>query len=221
MRRCLVLSGGPVDQSFARAYLEREKEHGQGFQKVIAVDAGMETAQALNLIPDMIVGDFDTVRRPVLDYYRQMEHIVWDVHQPEKDETDTELALSKACALGCSEIMILGATGGRADHMLGNIHLLFPCLQRGIHACLLDPQNKIYLLDGPKEFEKANVWGKYISFLPLTMKVRGITLDGFKYPLHEKDIEIGTSLCISNELAQDRASITLEDGVLICVESHD
>ncbi|MDU3397053.1 MAG: thiamine diphosphokinase, partial [Clostridiales bacterium] len=171
--------------------------------------------------PDMIVGDFDTVRPETLAYYRRREHIVWDAHQPEKNETDTELALLKAQASGCGEIVILGATGGRMDHTLGNLHLLFPCLQKGIEAYILDSRNKLYLIDGERSFHKSKLWGNYISFLPLTEKVTGITLTGFKYPLFEKDIEIGTSLCISNELAEEEGRLTLRDGVLIVVESHD
>ena len=216
MKRCLIITGGKLDLSFAGSFLENE-----AFDKVIAVDAGLEAVKALGLEPDMIVGDFDTVRPEVLAYYREQEHIVWDTHQPEKDETDTELAFLKAQALGCTHIVVLGATGGRMDHALGNIHLLFPCLQRGIEACLVDPQNRIYLIDGEREFKRSRAWGKYISFLPLTEQVEGITLTGFKYPLSEKDIRIGTSLCISNELTGETGSITFTDGVLIVVECHD
>ena len=107
------------------------------------------------------------------------------------------------------------------DHMLGNIHLLFPCLQKGMEAYILDSQNRIYLIDKERTFKRREIWGKYISFLPLTEEVRGITLTGFKYPLHEKDIEIGTSLCISNELVGEEGAIAFTDGVLIVVESHD
>lgn len=195
MKRCLIITGGKLDLSFAGSFLGQET-----FDKIIAVDAGLEAVKALGLEPDMIVGDFDTVKPEVLAYYRRMEHIVWDTHQPEKDETDTELALLKAQATGCTEVVVLGATGGRMDHMLGNIHLLFPCLQKGMEAYILDSQNRIYLIDKERTFKRREIWGKYISFLPLTEEVRGITLTGFKYPLHEKDIEIGTSLCISNEL---------------------
>ncbi|MCC8024098.1 MAG: thiamine diphosphokinase [Clostridium sp.] len=216
MKRCLIVTGGKLDLSFAGLFLKHER-----FQKIIAVDAGLEAAKALDLEPDMIVGDFDTVKPEILEYYRQREHIVWDTHEPEKDETDTELALLRAQASGCEEIVILGATGGRMDHMIGNIHLLFPCLQKGIEAYILDSKNRIYLIDGERKFYKENLWGKYISFLPLTEKVKGITLTGFKYPLFEKDIEIGSSLCISNELAEEMGTVTFADGVLIVVESHD
>ena len=103
MRRCLIITGGTIDLDFAGSFLEHER-----FDKVIAVDAGLERAAALGLTPDMIVGDFDTVKPEVLEKFRQMEHIVWDVHQPEKDETDTELALRKAQAIGSDEIAGFG-----------------------------------------------------------------------------------------------------------------
>ena len=216
MKRCLIITGGPIDLGFARSYLS-----GEGFERVIAVDRGLNAAWALGIVPDVIVGDFDSADPAALADFRRREHIVWEVHQPEKDDTDTELAIKRAAAMGAGYIVLLGATGGRLDHLLGNIHLLYPCLQRGVEACILDPGNKLYLIDGERRFKRREVWGTYISFLPLTEEVKGITLRGFKYPLTDKDIAIGTSLCISNELAADEAVITLQDGVLIVVESRD
>ena len=216
MKRCLIITGGPIDLGFARSYLS-----GEGFDRVIAVDRGLNAAWALGIVPDVIVGDFDSADPAALADFRRREHIVWEVHQPEKDDTDTELAIKRAAAMGAGYIVLLGATGGRLDHLLGNIHLLYPCLQRGVEACILDPGNKLYLIDGERHFKRREVWGTYISFLPLTEEVKGITLRGFKYPLTDKDIAIGTSLCISNELAADEAVITLQDGVLIVVESRD
>lgn len=79
----------------------------------------------------------------------------------------------------------------------------------------------MYLIDGETVFRRHEVWGTYISFLPLTQEVTGITLKGFKYPLENKDICIGTSLCISNELIEEEGRITFSEGVLMAVESHD
>lgn len=216
MKRCLIVTGGKLDLSFAGLFLKN-----QSFERIIAVDGGLKAVKELGLEPDVIVGDFDSVDPLVLEYYRSREHIVWDVRRPEKDETDTELAFLRAQAMGCTDLVILGATGGRIDHMLGNIHLLFPCLQKGIRASLFDGQNRIFLLDGSYTFRRWELWGKYISFLPLTERVEGITLRGFKYPLTERDIEIGTSLCLSNELEEEEGTITFREGVLIAVESHD
>ena len=90
-----------------------------------------------------------------------------------------------------------------------------------MQASIVDPGNKLYLIDGEHHFKKKDVWGTYVSFLPLTEEVRGITLRGFKYPLTDRDISIGTSLCISNELEDEEASITFREGVLVVVESRD
>lgn len=218
MRKALIVTGGKLDLAFARSFLN---EH--HFDKVIAVDAGLAAVDALGLVPDYVVGDFDTADAELIAAYKKLPHIVWEVHKPEKDETDTELARSCAVALGCGEIVFLGATGGRLDHLLGNLHALYDCMQRGIMASIVDTQNKVYLLDEGKTFYRDRQWGTYVSFLPYTQEVHGITLRGFAYPLTQKDIRRGeeVGLCISNEVVADRAELQFEDGVLICVESHD
>ena len=141
MKRCLILTGGKLSLAFAGSFLKKSK-----YEKVIAVDGGLEAAKELGIIPDVIVGDFDTVRPEILSYYRKMEHIIWEVHQPEKDDTDTELAIKRALAMNCSHITLLGATGGRLDHMVGNIHLLFPCLQKGTYFPKRCSMGEIYFL---------------------------------------------------------------------------
>ncbi|MDF2889589.1 MAG: thiamine pyrophosphokinae [Lacrimispora sp.] len=216
-RAGLIVTGGTIDFDFARAFLAN-----QSFDKIIAVDGGLTALSQLNLKPDAVVGDFDTVEESVLSEYRNFSgEITWDIHKPEKDETDTELALSTAMKLGCKELVLLGATGGRLDHFMGNLHLLYYCLKQGMNASIVDSKNRITVLEKGRVFEVERMWGNYISFLPLSMDVKGITLTGFKYPLTQKDISIGTSLCISNELTGASGSIEFDSGVLICVESHD
>ena len=105
MKRCLIVTGGKLDLSFAGPFLKN-----QSFERIIAVDGGLKAVKELGLEPDVIVGDFDSVDPLVLEYYRSREHIVWDVRRPEKDETDTELAFLRAQAMGCTDLVILGAT---------------------------------------------------------------------------------------------------------------
>lgn len=216
MKRCLIITGGRVERSFAGSFLKN-----QTYDLVIAVDSGMEALLGLGLSPNLVVGDLDSVSKEALKQARDLDGLEWDIHVPEKDETDTELALRKAMENECDRITILGATGGRLDHFLGNVHLLYPCLRQGIYAELVDACNRIYLLDGPKVFEAEQLYGAYVSFLPLTETVTGITLTGFKYPLLDQTIHIGTSLCISNEVLESQAAIQFRQGVLICVESRD
>ncbi|MGL5435046.1 MAG: thiamine diphosphokinase [Lachnospiraceae bacterium] len=218
MKKGLILTGGRLNVAFARSFL---CEH--TFDKVIAVDGGLKAARELDIIPDYIVGDFDTAEPELIQQYKEIPYIVWDMHQPEKNETDTELARSRALAIGCTELVFLGATGGRIDHMLGNIDALYACMQTGVSACLVDGQNKLYLLDQGKTFYRDNLWGPFISFLPYTGEVSGITLHGFKYPLDGRHIKRGeeVGLCISNELSGESGSLDFDSGILICVEAHD
>lgn len=218
MKRGLILTGGKLELDFARSYLA-----GHSFDKIIAVDSGLAAAGKLDVIPDYIVGDFDSVDPRLIQKYREYPYIVWDAHQPEKDETDTELARSRALAIGCRELIFLGATGGRIDHLLGNIDTLYACLATGVKACLLDRQNKLYLLDAGKTFYRDELWGEFISFLPYTETVTGITLRGFRYPLNDRRIKKGeeAGLCISNELTGESGTLEFDEGILICTESHD
>ena len=138
MKTCLIITGGKIDESFARSFLEKEP-----VQKIIAVDRGLETVWRLGLVPDYIVGDFDSVDDQVLGEFKKLPFIVWEQHKPEKNETDTELARDRAMTLGCGRVIFLGATGGRLDHMLANIHTLYGCMEKGAEAYLVDAQNRI------------------------------------------------------------------------------
>lgn len=216
MRRCLILTGGTIDISFAREFLQDRI-----YDRVIAVDGGLAVLRPLHLIPDAVVGDLDTVDPELVREYQKLPQVLFEIHKPEKDETDTELALLTAAKAGCDQVDILGALGGRMDHALGNIQLLYQFFRQGMEISIYDAKNRIYLIGGRKKFYKKNLYGNYLSFLPLTESVEGMTLRGFKYPLNHRTISIGTSLCISNELKKEEGVLELERGVLICIESHD
>ena len=216
MKNALIISGGSLDLEFAAGFL---KEH--TYDMVIAVDSGLQAALELGISVHTAVGDFDSVDPEVYRSFQNQKGILWDIHKPEKDETDTELAVTTALKAGCQHITMLGALGGRFDHALGNIHLLYYIKTYGAEGEILDSQNRITILMEGRRFCREKLWGKYVSFLPLTFQVTGITLQGFRYPLYKRDISIGPCLCISNELSEEEAVIQFEEGVLICVESKD
>lgn len=216
MKRCLIVTGGTIDIAFAKDFLSQ-----RSYDYVIAADAGLEVLRPLHISPNAVVGDLDTVDKKVLEEYQNQPDIEFEIHKPEKDETDTELALLTAARQGCEAVDILGALGGRMDHAIGNIQLMYQFFCQGMEVNIYDTRNRLYLLGGHKVFHREEVYGKYISFLPMTETVEGLTLRGFKYPLQRRTIGLGTSLCISNELKREEGILELERGVLLCVEAHD
>ena len=216
MKRCLIVTGGTIDIAFAKDFLSQ-----RSYDYVIAADAGLEVLRPLHISPNAVVGDLDTVDKKVLEEYQNQPDIEFEIHKPEKDETDTELALLTAARQGCEAVDILGALGGRMDHAIGNIQLMYQFFCQGMEVSIYDARNRLYLLGGHKVFHREEVYGKYISFLPMTETVEGLTLRGFKYPLQRRTIGLGTSLCISNELKREEGILELERGVLLCVEAHD
>ena len=107
------------------------------------------------------------------------------------------------------------------DHTLANIHILKYALDAKIPCQIIDNYNKIYLIEDRQTLYQNKTHGKYISLIPLTSIVEGITLKGFKYPLTNHSMPIGISLGISNEIVEEIATIEIKKGVLIVIESKD
>lgn len=225
MNKCnhvMIISGGTCNNELiCRLMKERN------IDIVIAVDGGLKAVDELGIIPDYIVGDFDTIESDIIEKYRNLEqndkehHLKILTFQPEKDDTDTEIAVRLSIELSPKDVTIVGATGTRLDHTFANIHLLKMFLDARIDAAIYNETNKIYLIDNTLTLQKSQLYGPFFSMLPFTEKVNGITLKGFKYPLNQKDVEFGTSLCISNEVVDESATVSFEQGILIIFETMD
>ena len=190
-------------------------------QNIIAGDRGLEALYQLKIVPNHIVGDFDSVSPKILEFYKNQSQIIFHTYHPEKDNTDTDIALKLAIGLKSSEITIMGALGRRMDHAIANIHILKDALESNIPCQIIDEHNRIYLINKEMTLEKDKVYGKYVSLIPLTSTVEGLTLTGFKYPLNNYDLPIGTSLGVSNEIVENIAQIKMKKGILIVIESKD
>ena len=127
----------------------------------------------------------------------------------------------KAIALGAEKITLLGATGTRIDHLLGNIELLGIGLQNHIPIQIVDERNRIRMIGAGITIEKEKQFGKFVSLIPYTNIVKGLTLTGFKYPLDHYDFRGFCSLGVSNEIIAESAQITFENGILIVIEARD
>lgn len=214
MKRALIVAGGSMDTAFGGNYIEKNR-----FDLTIAADAGMQFFYEAGILPDHIIGDFDSVNRETLRYFKAQKDIGLTQLVPEKDDTDTEAAVRFAMTEGCGEIHILGATGSRIDHMLGNIGLLGIGLEENTEILLADPQNRVRMIKDRLVIPKHEQYGNYVSLLPVTAEVRGVTLLGMKYPLRDFTMHRYRSLGISNEITEDTAEIILREGILLVIEA--
>lgn len=200
---CLIISGAPecyFPVSFARADF------------VIACDAGYIHAQRADIVPDVIIGDFDS-------YTGDLPGGVEIIRtKPEKDDTDTMMALKLAIRRGYRRIMLVGALGGRVDHMLANISLVAFAAEKGADLQIVDGHHQIFAVRNGRRRVPRSTW-RNLSVFAFDTECKGVTLRGVKYPLEGAVLTNTFALGVSNEFTEDVAEISVESGILIVVLS--
>ncbi|KON92148.1 thiamine pyrophosphokinase [Rossellomorea marisflavi] len=209
-----ILAGGPT------SYLPPLVDVPMDGHIWVGVDRGVFTLLEKGMEPHVAFGDFDSVS---LREWQLISSRVEEVnrYRPEKDETDLELALNWAVEQDPEDITIYGATGGRLDHFMGNVQLLLKDDLKGISVRLVDSLNEMYIKRPGEHGVETNPRYTYISFVPISPIVQGLTLSGFKYPLTNRNIYWGSTLCISNELIQSHGTFSFSDGIIMVIRSND
>lgn len=209
--KILILTNGEYgDYSFCKDVIQ--------YDKVICADNGMKHAKYLGVIPDYIVGDFDSSDSEDLQYFKEQGVIIHKVPQI-KDETDTEIAIDKAISLSADQIHVFGGVGSRMDHTLGNIHLLYKALRNGVRACLMNPNNVITLIED--EIVLEGEIGELVSLIPFTEVVTGVNTSGLAYQLTDGVFEMGRPYGISNYMTEREARVEINTGKLLVIKSND
>lgn len=212
--KTLIITGGKINKNFAKKYLKSNK-----YDIIIAVDKGLETIDYLKLQPQYVLGDFDSVNTKILEKYKKQNIKIIKLN-PEKDLTDTHSAIDLALKLKSTEITILGAIGTRLDHTMANIHILKQALDKNIKAKIVNEKNEIELINKEIIIKKDDNY-KYVSIIPLTTNVTGITIEGMKYIINDYTLSIGDSLGVSNEQIDKKAKISIKTGILVVIKSKD
>lgn len=218
-KKSIIISGGELDEALTLSVLKRQKE-----KCVIAVDRGVEFLYYHKIMPDYIVGDFDSAREEIRDYYKNETNVPIREYNPVKDASDTEIAIRLAMTLGCKEMIILGATGGRIDHLWANVQSLMIPYKAGITAKILDSQNLITIIGGGEtHIRRSESFGEHFSVFPLGEEVFGFNISGAKYPLRNHTLTPYNSLCVSNQIAEgeDEAVVSFPSGQVILMETRD
>ena len=214
MIKTLIVSGGNVQKDFFDEIYLKNK-----FDYIIASDRGLEILDKFDIKPNYIIGDFDSIDRKILNKYINTEVEIKELN-PEKDYTDTHMAIKLAKELNSKQITIVGGIGTRIDHTIANIHVIKETLNSNAECKIIDQRNEIQLINKKTILEKDKKY-KYVPLIPLTTKVEGVTLKGFKYELFNQTLEIGCSIGVSNEQVEEYAQIDLKKGILILIKSID
>lgn len=188
--------------------------------KIIGVDNGATYLMEENVNPDAIFGDFDSLSNEDLAELKRKVPNVY-IFPPEKDYTDLELALEWAISQQPEKIFIHCVTGKRIDHEYGSISLLIKYKHVQIPIFIIDDHNEIYVIEeGTHQIQRQSQF-KYVSFFSLGIEIENLTLKGFKYPLTNHRLELGSSLCVSNELDENEGSISFSSGIALVIRSKD
>jgi len=209
MNKCKIFTGGaPIYcGAFSEEYFK------ESF--VIAADSGCAQIERLlmegiKISPDILLGDMDSYSKDkATDAF---PNAVFMKFPPEKDYTDTQLALSIAREKGYTNIEIIGGTGNRADHYLANLALLRKCADEGTTLSINDGKNTISYKKGGEAVIKNDGRFKYFSLLPDGGDLHGVYIHGAKYPLENASISRDIPITVSNEIISDICKIKVTEG---------
>lgn len=216
--KCFIFTGGDriTAESFDRSYFENTF--------CIVADSGIlqiiELSKfGIEITPDLLLGDMDSFdKNEAKELFKKAEFIPFP---PEKDYTDTQLALKIAIEKGYTDIEIIGGTGGRCDHYLSNLLLFKYCNENGVTLTICDGKNKIFYYDSNAITIKKDDNYKYISIIPFGSPLSGVSITGTKYELENADVSETLPITVSNEIVCDTCSISVKKGSFYIILSKD
>lgn len=211
MKALIIANGDIKDYNFLSSIVEKS-------DFLLCVDGGVDHILKIGIYPDMVFGDLDSISPEGLNFIEE-KHIPIKRFPAIKDSTDTELAIDYLVSKKYKEIVLVGVTGSRQDHTLGNIFLLNYLLEKGIEGRIIDNNNIIYLINNYLKLNRLE--GYYTSLIPIEVEGIRVTLEGFFYNLKNKFISFGSTLGLSNEIIKDYGEIKIHKGKALVFQSKD
>jgi thiamine pyrophosphokinase len=190
-----------------------------GADVVIAADSGAAWLEAIGRRPDLVIGDMDSVPPDLLTRL-QARGVTIELHRSDKEASDAELAVARAVALGANEIVILGGFGGqRLDHEVANV-LLLTEKWSGAELRLVRGATSARVVQGGDELELEGGAGDLVTLLPLAGDATGVRTRGLRFHLDRETLHLGRSRGLSNLIEEAPASVSLENGILLVIETR-
>ncbi len=180
---------------------------------IIAADGGANYLCKHGIIPDVLIGDFDSILPEYLSLLKEKS----DVRKfpVDKDKSDTELAIEFCSQNGYNDVTLINAVDGRLDHSLANIFLIEKFINQGLKFHFLNVKSEIYVVTD-KVYIPAKI-GENISLISLTDFTIVKKTSALKFPLNNEKIYRSSSKGISNITTEEEFSITVSDGILLVI----
>jgi thiamine pyrophosphokinase len=208
--KAFIYVGGKIDVNYIT-------EHPKGEDITVAADSGIKNAIALGDRIDIAVGDFDSF--PERDIPEGTEIIRL---KPEKDITDAQAAIEIAIERGADSFVIIGGLSGRLDHTLANLSILEDLEARHLYAIATDGFSRVHFVNGGSALIGRGGGFKYFSLIPSSDVVKGVSIEGAKYPLKNARLSRKNGgFATSNEIDGNCALISVKKGALYLIESRD
>lgn len=204
-KRAFVFFNGVMEweNPYYKKLLENEKN-------IYCADGGTKYALDMGVVPLEIWGDLDSLDKSYIEKAKELNVKILKFNA-DKDFTDGELIVKYLSEKDFDKIYILGGLGGRTDHFLTNLNIVF----KYDNVIFLDEKEIIFRVED--EMEIKNRKNHTISFIPMSSEVNDIYLEGFKYPLNGYNLKIGESICNSNVIVEDLAKVRFSSGKLLGV----
>ena len=207
MSKCVIVGGVKINNT------DQIKKYIDETDFVIACDSGIESCKDIGVTPNLIVGDFDSHKKPDTD----IEIITLPTA---KDDTDTMFATKEAVKRGFSEVVLLGAVGDRIDHTLANVYILSYLQDEGVKGMIVDDFSEMLIIsENGQNISRISDNYKFFSLLCLEGKVEGVTIKNAKFPLENGIITPNHQYATSNEvLPGEVAEVSIEKGSVLLVK---
>jgi thiamine pyrophosphokinase len=211
MKRVLIIASGELVAEIGPRLRRASVDH------VVAVDGGADHCRALGMVPDLIVGDLDSIAPETLAHFTKLG-IPFERHPPHKDETDLELALLSAVRHGAEHIILAGVLGGRLDMTVANVLLLTRPQWGHVRVELWEPRRTTWLIRPPGEALHGQP-GDTLSLIALQGDAEGLTTAGLAYPLNDETLVFGQARGLSNVFTTPLARIQMRAGALLAIHT--
>jgi len=180
---------------------------------IIAANGGTRHALAQGIIPDIVVGDFDSLAADEIDQLSLNTRLERVPHA--QDFTDGEMAVHEALKRGAHKVVLAGGLGGRLDHTLANIFLLKHVQEAGAQGWATDGHQRAFLLQNEVPVTLEGAPGDTVSIVPVSATVSGVHTMGLRWALHDAELHFSSSLSISNEMNDVTAHIQAQKGTAV------